>query len=451
MTQLGTQTLPLRVAIVGAGPSGFYVADSLFRSKLSVVIDTFDKLPTPYGLLRGGVAPDHQQMKTVGKYYEKVALTPGFSFFGNVTIGKDVSVDELKQHYDVIVFTCGAQTDKKMGISGEDKQGSYTATEFVGWYNGNPDYQDLNVDLSKEKIAIVGQGNVAIDVARILAKTRQELASSDITEHALSLLDKSHVKEIHLIGRRGPVQAAFTELEIKELGELEDCDVVIDPQDLILNEASQIELDDPANNKARKNMLVLQEFAKRSVTNKAKKIVLHFFKSPLEVLGDTSVKGLRLGRNHLEGSPNQQKAVLTDQHAELQCDLIFRSVGYRGVRIEGVPFDDAKGIFPNQEGRMGNAMYCSGWIKRGPSGVLGSNKPDGAQTVQSILQDLESLTPCPFRDSKAVLDILTLRNVRVVTFEDWKKIDTEELNRGQALGKPREKMTSITQILEFLS
>lgn len=456
MVQLGTEARPLRVAIVGAGPSGFYIADSLFRAKLPVVVDAFDRLPTPYGLLRGGVAPDHQQMKTVGKYYEKVALTPGFSFYGNVKVGQDISVEELQTYYDAVVFSCGAETDRRLGINGEDLLGSYTATAFVGWYNGHPDYQGYNFDLSAEKIMIIGQGNVAIDVARILAKNTAELRKSDITEAAIEKLAKSQVKEIVLVGRRGPVQSAFTELEIKELGELEDCDVVVEPADLELNEASQKELDDPANNKARKNFAILKEFAHRPLQGKPKKIRVQFFRSPVAITGASQVEALVLETNRLEGEAGNQKAVGTEEKESVDCGIVLRSVGYRGVPMPGVPFDERKGVFSNQGGRITQSgatvpgLYCSGWIKRGPSGVLGSNKPDSAATVEALLADRSALVPCKTPDSQAVVGLLQARGVKIVSFADWKKVDEEELKRGAALGKPREKLTSVQEILTFL-
>ncbi len=453
---LGTEQRPLRVAIVGAGPSGFYAADALFRAKIPVVVDAFDRLPTPYGLLRGGVAPDHLQMKTVAKYYERVAQNPGFSFFGNVKIGKDITVEELYTYYDAVVFACGAETDRKLGIPGEQLKGSLTATEFVGWYNGHPDYRHYEFNLNCEKVAIIGQGNVAIDVARILVKTQNELKDSDIAEHALNALAESRIKEVHLIGRRGPVQSAFTELEIKELGELEDCDVELDPTVLNLNPASQAELDDPTNNKARKNMGILTELAKKPVEGKSKKIVIRFFQSPVELQGTDSVSGLVLETNELTGDAGAQKAIGTGKKETLNCGLVFRSVGYKGIPIAGVPFDDKRGVFPNEGGRITengkpvSGMYCVGWIKRGPSGVLGSNKPDATGTIEALLADKDQLTPCKTPDTAAVTQLLSSRNVSVVTFDDWKKLDEEELRRGAEKGRPRDKFTRVEDMLAFL-
>ncbi len=453
---LGTESRPLRVAIVGAGPSGFYAADSLFRAKIPVVVDVFDRLPTPYGLLRGGVAPDHQQMKSVGKYYDRVALTPGFSFFGNVKIGQDITVEDLQSRYDAVVFACGAETDRRLGIEGEDLSGSLTATAFVGWYNGHPDYRDTEFDLSSSSVAIIGQGNVAIDVARIMAKTPSELSTSDISAHALAALSDSGIRDIYLIGRRGPVQSAFTELEIKELGELEACDVMVDPQDLILNAASQSELDEPGNNKARKNYAILDEFSKRKPSGKRIRIWVKFFQSPVKIVGDAHVTGVVLETNRLEGEAGAQKAVGTGQTVALPCGIVFRSVGYRGIPMPGVPFDDRRGVFPNQEGCILDngqpcpGLYVVGWIKRGPSGVLGTNKPDSAQTITSLLADLPTLPVRSLSDMSSISTLLTERGVQWVTFSDWQKLDAEEVRLGQLAGKPREKFTRIADMLTFL-
>ncbi|MSR88745.1 MAG: NADP oxidoreductase [Candidatus Margulisbacteria bacterium] len=431
--------MTLRVAIIGAGPSGMYAADALFKLGISVEVDAFDRLPTPYGLLRGGVAPDHQKMKSVAKYYDRVASHPNFSFFGNVKIGRDLSVEELRSYYDACIFTCGAETDKKLGITGEDLPGSFAATEFVGWYNGHPDFQNRVFDLSQERVAIIGQGNVAIDVTRILAKTPQELASSDISAAAMDLLLKSKVKDIYLIGRRGPIQAAFTKMEIEELGHLEDCDVVVQPKDL--------ENCDPGDNhKAQKNLEVLRALSVKPREGKSKCIHVYFYRSPLEIQGDASVKNIVLGINRLENS----NAVLTDEREDLNVGLVFRSVGYYGVPIPGVIFDEKKGVIPNVIGRVEPGLYVSGWIKRGPSGVLGSNKPDSTETVQSLLSDIPILTHCKNRSTDSLIKLLKSRHVTVVTFSDWQRLDAEEQRRGQEAGKPREKFTSITDMLSFL-
>lgn len=451
---IGTETNPLRIAIIGAGPSGFYAAEALFKSQLNIQVDVYDRLPTPYGLLRGGVAPDHQRMKSVSKAYERIATSnSNFSFYGNVKIGKDISVSELQECYDALIFASGAETDKKLGIPGEDLPGSYTATEFVGWYNGHPDYQSRSFNLQGKVAYIIGQGNVSIDVTRILAKNDKELSESDITSVAQKALAQSGIEEIHLIGRRGPAQSAFTELEIKEMGELEDAEPVVNPSDLELNEASQLELDDEKNHKARKNMHILREFAALTPSGKKKKVVVHFYESPVEFVGNGKVEKIRLMKNRLEGDANQQKAVPTGEIIELPCDMVFRSVGYRGIPIEGVPFDDKRGVFPNVDGRLVEkgepvfGMYAVGWIKRGPSGVLGSNKPDSLKTVETLIGDIEKLQLAPNRTNQSILTKLANSKVDVVSFNEWQNIDAYEIAAGQKVGKPREKLTTISELL----
>lgn len=453
---LGTNERPLRVAIVGSGPSGFYAANALLTAPIKIKVDMFDRLPVPFGLVRYGVAPDHAKIKNVIKVYEKIALNPAFSFFGNVEVGKDISIEDLKRFYDVILFACGAQTDKKIGIPGEDLPGSHTATEFVAWYNGHPDYVNRPFDLSSEVAVVVGQGNVAMDVSRILCKTVDELKNTDIAQHALAALSKSKIKEVHLIGRRGPAQAAFTPPEIKEFGELVDCDPWVDSQDLVLNEASQKELEDPANNVKRKNYEVMRSFAALPERKKRKKFFIHFLKSPVVLEGNGRVEKLILEKNILSGEVNNQKAKATGMKEELPCGIFFRSVGYKGVAISGVPFDEAKGTFPNNEGRILNngqvalGLYAAGWIKRGPSGVIGTNKPDSEETVKKILEDVPQLNPCSSPHAQALNEFLIKKGVRAITFEDWKKIDTAEMERGKPFGKPREKFVKKEEILAVL-
>lgn len=458
---VGTSQRPLRVAIIGAGPSGFYAADALLRSD-KVRVDMVDRLPVPFGLVRYGVAPDHAKIKNVTKVYEKTAERPGFSFLGNVAVGKDISVAELRRFYDALLFACGAETDRKLGIPGEDLRGSYTATEFVAWYNGHPDYRSRQFDLSQRVAVVIGQGNVAVDVCRILCKTVDELKHTDIAQHALEALAESRIEEVHMIGRRGPVQAAFTPVEIREFGELADCDPVVDPKDLEINEASRLELDAPQNARARKNFETLQQFAalgpsKKSqiLRSKRRKFFIHFCKSPAALGGRGSVEEVILEKNQLTGELGRQKARGTGEKETLACGLFFRSVGYRGIPMEGVPFDEAGGTIPNMEGRVTDkghvlpGLYAAGWIKRGPSGVIGTNKPDSEETVKHILADAEALAPCAQPDTEALIGLLRGKNIKVVRFSDWKKIDTEEIRRGQALGKPREKIISVTEMLSL--
>ncbi|HLF17825.1 MAG TPA: FAD-dependent oxidoreductase [Candidatus Omnitrophota bacterium] len=452
MTTLGSEQRPLRVAIVGSGPSGLYAAEALLRGPQKVTVDIFERLPAPFGLVRYGVAPDHAKIKNVIKVYEKTMEKSNVSFIGNVTVGRDVSVNELKKYYDAILFTCGAETDRKLDIPGIDLAGSYTATEFVAWYNGRPEYRDRKFDLSGEIAIIVGQGNVAVDVCRILCKTAEELKATDIAKHALDALAKSHIKEVHMIGRRGPAQAAFTPVEIREFGELGHCDAVIDPKDLELNEASQKELADPKNAPKKKNYEILKEFAQHGERGRGKKFVIHFLESPVELKGAGKIEKLVLEKNVLSGEANDQKATGTGEKVEMKCNIFFRSVGYSGVPIVDVPFDEKKAVFPNQLGRITGAsgLYCAGWIKRGPSGVIGTNKPDSEETVANILADIGKLTPCASPDTNALLNELKKKGLRTVSFTDWKKIDAAEIANGKRNGKTREKFVKVEDMLAVL-
>ncbi len=456
MAGLGTPERPLRVAIVGSGPSGFYTAEALLKQDLNIKVDMFDKLPVPFGLVRYGVAPDHLKIKNVTKVFEKTAGNPRFSFMGNVTVGKNISVIELNKFYDAVVFAYGAESDRHLGINGEDLVGSYTATEFVAWYNGHPDFQDHHFDFSQEVVVIVGNGNVAMDVSRILCKTPEELKSTDITQSALEVLAESRIKEVHIYGRRGPVQAAFTSPEIKEMGELADCYPVVNPVELQLIESSQKELADPSNAGRKKNYEIMQGFLNIDPAGRRRKCVLHFGRSPVEILGRGRVQKVKFEINKMEGEPNKQKVRGTGKFEEIDCGMFFRSVGYVGIPIKGLPFAAQAGVVPNQAGRVMDSeqiftgWYVSGWIKRGATGIIGTNKPDAEETVKTLLEDINRLNPCEVPSSEELVKFLKDREVRIVTFEDWKKIDAAEIERGAKLGKPREKFSRVTGMLSAI-
>lgn len=456
MTNLGAPDRPLRVAVVGSGPSGFYAAQALLKAELDVRVDVFDRLPSPFGLVRLGVAPDHQKIKNVIGVFERIAAKPECRFIGNVTVGRDVTVKELQRHYDAVIFANGAESDRRLNIPGEDLPGSHTATEFVAWYNGHPDYRDHTFDLSQEAAVVIGQGNVAVDVCRILAKTVDELKHTDIAQRALDALAESCIRDIYMVGRRGPVQAKFTQLEIKEMGQLEACDPVVDGADLEFDPVSQAEYDDPENKSAKRIVPILSEFAARESSDKERRLHILFTKSPIEIKGASRVESIVLEQNELVGEPFAVKARGTGSTEELRCGLVFRSVGYRGVPMAGVPFDERGGIIPNEDGRVldegtpVSGLYTVGWIKRGPSGIIGTNKPDSHSTVASLLEDLPDLQPCPAPETDRVLALLKDRGVRVVTFEDWQKIDAAEVERGRAAGKPREKYLTVEEMLAKL-
>jgi ferredoxin--NADP+ reductase len=436
---------PLRVAVVGSGPAGFYAADHLLER--GVRVDVLERLPTPWGLVRLGVAPDHPELKTASRVFEKTAAKDGFRFFGNVTVGSDVTHDELLRLYDAIVYTVGAQTDRRLGIPGEELAGSWAATEFVAWYNGHPDYQHLDFDLSGDRAVVIGNGNVAVDVARILARTEAELSPTDITDRSAAAIVASAITSIEMLGRRGPAQAAFTPPELKELGELGGADVVVDPADLELDPASEAALEaDRA--RARRNVDILREFATRTPTGKPKRLTLRFCVSPVQILGEGRVEAIEIVRNSLVADAGGQiKAVPTRATEVIPCGLVLRSVGYRGVALPGVPFDERRGVIPNVEGRVDGSprVYTAGWIKRGPSGVIGTNKKDAAETCERLLED--AAAGLLEREGGELEDVLVERGVHFVEYAGWQAIDEHERGLGEPLGRPRVKLTSWDELL----
>jgi len=426
----------LRVAIVGSGPAGFYAAGSLLAADAEVEVDMFERLPTPWGLVRLGVAPDHPKIKSVSRAFEKISAQPGFRFFGNVEVGRDVSHEELCAHYDAVVYAVGAQSDRRMGIPGEDLPGSWPATEFVAWYNGHPDFQALEFDLSVERAVVIGNGNVAVDVARMLALTADELAPTDTTDPAIDAIAGSAIKEIVMIGRRGPAQAAFTTPELQELGELAGADVIVDP--------AELDGAEPKDTNAERNLEVLRQFAARRPTGKPKRLVLRFFRSPVALNGDGRVESVELVRNTLDA---ELRAVPTDEYETLPAGVVFRSVGYRGVELPGVPFDERSGTVPNDRGRIEPGVYVTGWIKRGPSGVIGTNKKDATETVAVLLQDLRD-GPRKDRPADEIEALLMERGIRFVLYPGWTAIDELERASGEKLGRPRVKLVTWDELLE---
>jgi ferredoxin--NADP+ reductase len=430
--------MALRVAIVGSGPAGFYAAGALLGADAPVEVDMFERLPTPWGLVRLGVAPDHPKLKTVSRAFEKIADQPGFRFLGNVEVGRDIAPEDLTRLYDAVIYAVGAQTDRRLGIPGEDLPGSWPATEFVAWYNGHPDFQDIPFDLDVERAVVIGVGNVALDVARMLALTREELAPTDTADAAIEAIASSSLKEIVIVGRRGPAQAAFTTPELQEMGELAGADVFVDPADL--------EGAEPKDTNAERNLAVLQALAAKEAEDKPRRVVFKFFESPVAILGDERVEGIELVRNVLD---ENERAVATDQTETLECGLVFRSVGYRGVELAGVPFDHGRGTIANEGGRVGDGVYCAGWIKRGPSGVIGTNKKDATETVELLLEDVASgrLQPKPDASAEAVDALLAERGVRVVEYAGWTAIDEAERAAGEPAGRPRVKFCTWDELL----
>jgi ferredoxin--NADP+ reductase len=428
---------PLRVAVVGSGPAGFYAAGHLLASDLEVEVDMIERLPTPWGLVRLGVAPDHPNIKAVSRAFEKIAAQPGFRFFGNVELGRDVSHEELMRIYDAVVYAVGAQTDRHLGIPGEELAGSWAATEFVAWYNGHPDFQSIPFDLDVERAVVVGAGNVALDVARMLALAPEELAPTDTTDRAIAAINDSPIREIVLLARRGPAQAAFTTPELKEMGELADADVIVDAADLEGAVAT--------DTNSERNLEVLREYAAREPAGKRRAVVFRFCVSPVEIRGGDRVEEIEIVHNELvDGGA---RAVPTDRHETIPCGLVFRSVGYRGVPLPGVPFDEEACVIPNDRGRVEPGLYAAGWIKRGPTGVIGTNKKDATETVELVLEDARA--GLLHRDSDERLEsLLAGRGADVVMYGGWVAIDLEERMRGEPHGRPRIKLCSWDELLK---
>jgi ferredoxin--NADP+ reductase len=461
MGQLGSAARPLRIAIIGAGPGGFYAAEALLKRKeLTLMIDFINRFPAPFGLVRDGVAPDHQSLKSVTRVFEKILADPRVRFLGNVTYGVDIHHDELLRYYDQVIYAVGAQADRRMGIPGEDLPNSLPATAFVGWYNGHPDYRDLPIDLSCERAVVVGNGNVAMDVTRILAISPDELEKSDITDYALEKLRQSKIREVVLLGRRGAAQASFSNPEIKELGKLQGVDMIVDPNNIELDPASAAALEKDRFLKA--NIDCLREYAARTEHTAPRRIVVRFLASPVEILGkDGHITAVKIERNKLvEGANGELRAKGTGEYEIIEAGLVLRSIGYRSLPIEGVPFNDTNHTFNNVAGRIVDPQtgktqlgeYVVGWAKRGPTGLIGNNKPDSAATVESMLADLPTLQGISDdnRDPSRIETFLCERDVDFVTYQDWRILDQYEIACGSDRGCPRVKLTTVPEMMAVI-
>ncbi|MEL0011891.1 MAG: FAD-dependent oxidoreductase [Alphaproteobacteria bacterium] len=432
--------MTINVAVIGSGPSGFYTIEALTKGDKDVRVDLIERLPTPFGLIRGGVAPDHQTTKKVARVYEKTAMKDSVDYFGNVEVGRDVSIDELKEMYDAVVLAVGAPRDRKLGIPGEDKESVYGSADFVGWYNGHPDFTDLAPDLNTETVVVIGNGNVAIDVARVLVKTEEEMAETDIAHHANEAIQAAPIKDVYMIGRRGPIEAKFTNVELREMGKLDNCVPIIDPD--ILPDQVTGEWSDRDLRLKERNLATLKEFPDVDPAGKEKRVHLSFYPSPVEILGDDKVTGIRMERTKVEGG----RSVGTGDFFDIDCGLVVAAIGYYSEPFPGVPFDDANGIVVHNDGRVGEGVYAVGWIKRGPTGVIGSNKPDGDQAATQIFEDIPDGSK-PGRE--ALKGLLAERNVRVINYSDWQVIDEAERS-GAKTGAPRRKFVTVKEMIAVL-
>jgi ferredoxin--NADP+ reductase len=451
---------PLAVAVVGAGPSGFYAVEALLKALGDGVrVDIIDRLPTPFGLVRGGVAPDHQKIKSVTAVYDKTAADMRVRFYGNIKLGRDVTVDELRARYDQIVYAVGCESDGHMGITGEDLEGSFSAREFVGWYNSHPDHRDRAFDLSCSAVAVVGVGNVAMDVTRILSCEPEDLAATDIADYALAALKASRVKTVWLLGRRGPAEASYSPTEIEDIGGLSTCDLVVDAKEAEVEDLSKPALAD-AN--VAKKVAYVQERAKQGDGSRERKVRLRFRVSPVEIIGDGGrVKAVRIEKNRLVvDAKGRTSAQGTGEFETIPVGLVLRSVGYRGIAISGVSFDEKTGHIPQENGRVlasaGGAPlpgeYVVGWAKRGPSGLIGTNRADSVATVASMLEDAKAGKRLPAKDFSpdAAAQLFKAKGLTPVLFADWKKLDAAERANGAKKGKIREKFTRIPEMLDAL-
>lgn len=436
--------MSLSIAIIGSGPAGFYTADALTKACPACRVDFIERLPTPFGLIRGGVAPDHQTTKRVAKKYENTAMMDHVNFYGNVEIGRDISLTELRGMYDAVVLAIGAPADKKLTIPGADKIGVHGSAAFVGWYNGHPDFRDLEPDLNTGSAVVIGNGNVAVDVARVLLRSPRGMAESDLPDHVAEVIHAAPITDVHMVGRRGPADAKFTNVELREMGHLNLTNPRVKtaqlPDDL---DAVLAGYDDRDRRLKTRNIKTLQEFSERPDEGKAKNVHFEFFASPVEILGGERVEAIRFERTKVEDG----NCIGTGELFDIDCGLVIPSIGYRSEPIEGAPFDDKRGIIPNDNGRVDQALYAVGWIKRGPSGVISSNRPDGVIVAEYIAEDI---TADPARGGRDRLEaVLKERHVRWIDYSDWQRLETMEIDAAEG-DAPRKKFVTVEDMIDAL-
>jgi ferredoxin--NADP+ reductase len=428
-----------RIAIVGAGPAGYFSAQALQNSQDEnrvFAIDLFERLPTPWGLVRNGVAPDHPKIKSVSKVFEKISSDPNFRLFGNVELGRDISIEQLKENYDAVILATGSSVGRKLGIPGEDLLGSLSAADFVPWYNGHPDYVNCDVPLNGRNAIVIGAGNVAMDCGRMLALDPAELDSTDTADYALAAFHQSSIGNVTIVGRRGPEHAAFTAPEIRELPKLENIDVIISELDI---ESAKIRVTEQleGNKELRNNLEAMLEVSQSPAKNHERKLAINFLLTPLEIIGKEKVEAIRFARNEVI----DDKVTATSDIIQLPCDLVISAIGYHALPIPGVEF--ASGKVVNENGHVADNLYVVGWAKRGPNGVIGTNKSDSSEVIKLLLEKLESV-------AKVGIDIAKILTThQVVTQTGWQKINKAEVEQGEAVGKPRRKLTIWSELLSL--
>lgn len=437
MGQKANSSDTLWVAVIGAGPAGYYTAEALTANDANVRVDIIDRLPTPFGLIRAGVAPDHQSIKNVARRYEATNLRDDVRFVGNLSLGTDVSLSELRDLYDVVVLATGAAKDRALGITGENLPGVIGSGPFVGWYNSHPDFRSLDPDLNIASVAVIGNGNVAVDVARILAKTPSEMANSDLAAHAAEEIHSSTIRDIYILGRRGPLEAAFTPKELGELNNLENCVSLVDA-----NQLPDESIDTKLSGATKKNFVHLRAMAKNKPTDKPVRLHIQFYRKPVEIIGEDCVCGIRLEETTVEDG----KCVGTGRTEVLPVGLVIPCIGYKSSPIENVPYNEKWGVFHNEEGLIDDGLYCVGWCRRGPTGTIGTNKPDGVGMAEKIKSEV---SPRGKKGRDGLDQLVKERNLNIVTFQDWKKIEAAEIKAAQH-GAPRAKIANIDEMVSIL-
>lgn len=438
--------MALSVAIIGAGPAGFYAAEALLERIEAVKIDIIERLPTPFGLIRAGVAPDHQSTKQVARRFEETALRRRVQFYGNVDVGRTIPLDALRKMYDAVVLAVGAGVDRHLGIPGEQLQGVYGAALFVGWYNGHPDFRDLNPRLASDAAVIIGNGNVALDIARVLVKSEAEMASSDLPDEAGAAIRASGIRDVYIVGRRGAADVKFTVAELRELAGLAECSVIVDEADLADPLAAAGAVTDAKQRRLREKTLgIFRSFLSTISADKPKRLHLRFHLAPLAIEGREAAEAVRFEHTRFDDGG---RLVGTGSFERIACGLVVPAVGYRSVALDGIPFDPGRGLFPNEDGRIAPGLYAVGWAKRGPSGVIGSNRPDGERCAEQIVADCADPSVKPGR--VALEQWLRERGVRAVSFDDWRTIDAAEQARATQ-PSPRRKFTSLAEMLSLLA
>jgi ferredoxin--NADP+ reductase len=428
-----------RIAIVGAGPAGYFSAQALQNSQdeeRTFTIDLFERLPTPWGLVRSGVAPDHPKIKTVAKVFEKIASDPNFRLFGNVELGRDISIEQLKENYDAVILATGSSVGRKLEIPGEDLAGSLSAADFVPWYNGHPDYVNVAVPLNGKNAIVIGAGNVAMDCGRMLALDPAELDSTDTADYALTAMHLSSIRNVTIVGRRGPEHAAFTSPEIRELPKLENTDVLI-AQSEIESAKERVAEELEGNKELRNNLEAMLEVSQSESKNHERKLAINFLLTPLEIIGKETVEAIRFVRNEVIND----KVTATSEIIEMPCDLVISAIGYQALPIPGVEITSGKVV--NENGFVADNLYVVGWGKRGPSGVIGTNKSDSSEVIKLLIEKL----PAAAKEDSDISKIFT--NHQVITQSGWQKINKTEVEQGEQVGKPRRKVTDWKDLLSL--